>query len=217
MGPSLLKPEKNAKSSLLLAAACIGLTFLALLGQSLICNYFGIDWLFAAEGIVFFLPGFILAGLSGNDFKVKNRSVLLVSILAGVGAGGISHVLLPYWQEVFGVPMAHDKLLRSYLHLGWWPGFALNLGKAALLPAFCEEVFFRGLIFSKLEKTGYGRGAFFLSALLFAGAHGVWVYFPLYFLLGLGAAHIYRKGGLPAAILAHFVFNAAGLVIWQLG
>lgn len=217
MPPSLLELDKNAKPGFLGFFVLAGLTLLAIAGIAWIVQVFGTEWHPAAEVIFFFVPGLIFARLSLGDFQTQQKAHLAVAVLAGISMGVLSHYLLLYGQPFFQAPGAYEAALRSYLHFGWWPGFCLDLMRAALVPAVCEEVFFRGLIFSKLEKMDSAPFTFFSSALLFALAHGVPIYGPLYFLLGLGAAAIYRAYGLTAAILAHLAFNAVGLVFWQLG
>ncbi len=211
MQPSLLEPDKNAKPAFLAT-----LTLLAIAGISGIVWLFGAAWHPAAEITFFLIPGLIFIKRPFEDFTLIKAGTLFAAVLAGIAAGVLSHLLLPYWQQLLPAPVAHEDALRQYLSLGWWPGFGVNLLRTALFPAVCEEVFFRGLFFSELQKTHSPRFAFFFSALFFTLAHFVPAYLPLYFLLGLGAAWAYKTGGLPAAMLAHFVFNATGLVFWQL-
>ena len=214
MQPSLLNPNKNAKPGFLRLLALTALTGFALFGIFGIVHWFGTAWHPTAEIICFFIPGLILAAPSSKSFKTIKVELALAAIL-GLGAGVLSHLVLPYWQQLFPVPHDYEEVLQTYLHLGWWPGFGFDLLSIALIPAVCEEVFFRSLIFSELKNTYSLWLAFFISALFFSLAHFVPAYWPLYFLLGLGAAWIYETSGLFAAIMAHFIFNATGLIFWQ--
>lgn len=82
-----------------------------------------------------------------------------------------------------------------------------------LLVAICEEAFFRGylqgIMGRKFFKEKYSPIALFITAVLFGAAHtsGGPVLMLLAFVAGSGYGWAYYKGGIFAAILAHFLFN----------
>ena len=84
---------------------------------------------------------------------------------------------------------------------------------SAALPAVCEELLFRGVVFSALESRGTRRAAV-LSALFFALMHGNLYGLPAYFMVGLISAFlVFALDSLYAGIVYHTVYNAAILVI----
>lgn len=76
-----------------------------------------------------------------------------------------------------------------------------------LIPAAVEELAFRGLMYSRLEKTGAFNAVFFTS-LLFAMYHFDLRMFPVYLLSGviLGLC-VYVTGSVFASVLVHFLYN----------
>lgn len=97
------------------------------------------------------------------------------------------------------------------------PGNALEVILAvvaiALVPALCEEVFFRGILLTSLRRELPFRWALSLSALLFALMHGSLAALPVHiwlgFLLGMLVA---RHGSLQLAIVYHIGHNVSSLL-----
>lgn len=82
----------------------------------------------------------------------------------------------------------------------------------ALLPAVCEELFFRGLVFTGLYAHGGPKKAVLLSAFLFAAAHFNPWQLPALFALGLLlAALTHWSHSIYPSMLAHFVNNALSI------
>jgi membrane protease YdiL (CAAX protease family) len=83
-----------------------------------------------------------------------------------------------------------------------------------LLVAVCEEAFFRGYLQGIIGKQVFkGKSPYlplFITALIFGVAHttGGPALMLLAFLAGCGYGWAYLKGGILAAILTHFFFNA---------
>lgn len=78
----------------------------------------------------------------------------------------------------------------------------------AVLPAFCEEVFFRGICQKRLVAR-YGKWAgILIASLLFSTAHMNPWYIHLYFMLGAFLGWMYEKSGsLWLPIICHFINN----------
>lgn len=86
---------------------------------------------------------------------------------------------------------------------------ALKIVVLCLLPALCEEIFFRGFCLVSLARRFGAPAGIVGSALLFAALHGNAWYLHLYFLLGLLLGLIFwRSGTLWAPVLAHLINNA---------
>lgn len=99
---------------------------------------------------------------------------------------------------------------------GWDPSragpFAANFVVVAFLAPVVEELMFRGLGYTLLERLG--RWAAILgTAVAFALAHGLVEGFPLLVLFGAGLAYMRsRVGSIVPGILLHMAFNAVVLL-----
>lgn len=82
----------------------------------------------------------------------------------------------------------------------------------AVVPAFSEEILFRGVILSHLRKHGDGL-AVFVSALLFGLFHANFIQIPFAFIggLALGFTVVYTNSMLPA-ILIHLFNNGYSVI-----
>ncbi|MBR5539473.1 MAG: CPBP family intramembrane metalloprotease [Clostridia bacterium] len=82
---------------------------------------------------------------------------------------------------------------------------------AALVPAVCEEILFRGIIMSSFEECGVSP-AIIGSSLLFAFAHMSFEELPVYFFAGVVLAFsAYVSRSVFTAIFLHAVYNVASL------
>ncbi len=137
------------------------------------------------------------------------------------------------WGVMLGTPVltliAAGLMLALCHRLGWpyqnytsalqmegWP-IAAIYGWIALLPAFFEEIAFRGLLLAKLEAVMSARHAMWVSAMLFGIVHFSMVSFLVFLVpMALVAAWLVRRtGSLWPAMFIHFVHNA-GIVTLEL-
>lgn len=85
----------------------------------------------------------------------------------------------------------------------------LSLFSVALVPAFCEELLFRGFLLPSLEKMGSWKAAL-ISGAMFALLHGRIEALPAHLLMGgMLAWLVLKTDSLFSAILYHAVYNAA--------
>ena len=100
---------------------------------------------------------------------------------------------------------------------GWEPrhaaAFAANFVVVALLAPVTEELTFRGLGFTLLER--FGRwAAILLVGLAFGLAHGLVEALPLLVLFGAGLAYLRsRTRSVYPGIVVHALFNAISLIL----
>ena len=94
----------------------------------------------------------------------------------------------------------------------WW--YLLNILLFAVVPAFSEEMIFRGMILNGLAR-GIGRvGAIFLSSLLFALVHQNIAQFIYPFIMGIVFSVVTMKtGNLFYAMILHLFNNITTLTI----
>lgn len=107
-----------------------------------------------------------------------------------------------------------EDIRRGVEAAGRW-GFGGALAAIALLPALCEETFFRGLVLRGFAARFGTRPALLFTTLGFAAAHAgvgqriMMVFVGLYF-----GALVRLTGSLWAAVLAHAVNNAAVILLY---
>ena len=90
-------------------------------------------------------------------------------------------------------------------------GLAVSILAYALLPALCEEFFFRSILCAEYEQFGIGTAAVATST-FFAMLHFRLALFPVYFFAGLLLfAVMYACRSVIASMIVHFFFNLYGL------
>ena len=127
--------------------------------------------------------------------------------------GGLQASGYMRWIESLGVETVQDtvKILQESND----PVILGLMAFAAVIAApFCEEIIFRGYLYSATKRFAGPTVATVCSALVFAAAHGsIAALLPL-FVFGCVLAFIYeRTGSLWAPIAVHFCFNGATVLI----
>ncbi|NLO96578.1 MAG: CPBP family intramembrane metalloprotease [Peptococcaceae bacterium] len=119
-------------------------------------------------------------------------------ILANLSASLLLY-LFPQNEEVveqLGLVLKGDSLWATLLVV-------------ALLPAICEELFFRGFIFSSLQGSVKTIPAIGITGLLFAFYHLDFIRLAPTFILGvLFTLALYRSGSILVPMIMHFANNA---------
>lgn len=131
--------------------------------------------------------------------------VLLITICADVIIDYLtiaSELWIPLPAQISST---YDKLMAVD---GIW-NFIWKAGMLCLLPAICEEIFFRGFCQGSFLEGSSKLFSIGASAFIFSLLHGNPWYFHLYFLLGIMMGWIsMRTGMLLLAILSHAINNA---------
>jgi membrane protease YdiL (CAAX protease family) len=148
----------------------------------------------------------ILALLSPATFDGNARRKLAVATL-------IQFVLLGtvfYLLEQTGIPFERvtDEMQRH--------GYALwqLLVLYSLLPAVCEEIAFRGIVFDRLSRVLGDREGWLVQAALFSVLHLMPVIFPTHFAMGLIFGWLrMRTGSLIPGMILHAAWNAAIILL----
>lgn len=90
----------------------------------------------------------------------------------------------------------------------------ITLLVVALLPAICEELFFRGFIFSSLEGSFKTGVVIFLTGFMFAFYHLDFIRIAPTFILGvLFTLALFKTGSIVVPMIMHFVNNAVAVLI----
>jgi membrane protease YdiL (CAAX protease family) len=130
--------------------------------------------------------------------------------LAGASAVFIGVMAGYFWAlQQLGMPVY--KASAGFAAAGWplWSMFLL----VSVMPALFEELAFRGVIQSTLERVFNSRDAWLIQAALFSVIHLLPMMFPSHFLMGLwfGLLRRYSRSLYPGVLL-HAVWNALVLV-----
>lgn len=153
------------------------------------------------------------------DLAARFKSVDL-----GIGAalfvvgGAVAAVLAFAMEQLFGItPSAAvaDLIEDSDSTTGGISGWIMLMAVlVALVIPVIEEIVYRGLLWSALEKRGMGETAVLIvSSLMFAAIHLEPARFPILFVLGiaLGYGRI-RTGRLGPCVTAHICLNSVGMI-----
>jgi len=145
-------------------------------------------------------------GLTLADAWQRVRLGLVVGI-----AVIVADAILEAALAAFGIHQTQQEVFLGVRDAT--PGqFVGILLAAAFIAPVCEEVFFRGYIFTAVRQR-YGVAlAFIASSLLFALAHlNAQAFLPI-LLIGVGFCYVYwRTGSLVPSIVAHAMNNALAL------
>lgn len=113
---------------------------------------------------------------------------------------------------------ATESIVENMMKTDTVAGLLGNLLVVALIPAVCEEVFFRAGIQNLLQRwVKNPHVAIWLTAILFSLLHGEVFAFMPRLLLGALLGYLYVYGGsLLPNMMAHFVNNALVVVLYWL-
>jgi sodium transport system permease protein len=170
--------------------------------------------LLITEIFFIFLPSFIFIKLLFGDFlktiefKMTGFKVLAFSALAAMCCFGFTTMVTLFQSIVFSPPQQMLKELQGVITAASPLEFFAIAVIAALLPALCEEVMFRGMILNTLLKK-YGA---FVSAVICGLLFGVF-HFSFYRFIPTAIIGFFlsllkiRTGSIIPPMFAHFVNN----------
>jgi hypothetical protein len=171
-----------------------------------------------SEALMAFLAIVLVTGIFGATranlgFGRKPRLLdILIGILAGSALILVSSGISFVQDKWFGPhPQLAVQIIKSHTGLA---SFAFDFVTVALSAGICEEIMFRGVVFTALVQRMPLVWAAVLSGLLFAAAHiDRWSFVELW-AVGVGLALLYyRTRSLWPNMIAHTTFNAFTLVL----
>ena len=169
----------------------------------------------AFNEIVFLaLPSLAFVSLSSLKFnrtlplRMPSLKDVLIVLIATAIVIIPMELLVEYQEKIWPVPEVVQTFYQKLILRKSYAESVFKFFILALIPAICEETFFRGVLQS-LFRESFGRiPTLFLVALLFGVAHANPWYFPYYFVLGLFLSGIREwRGNLALCMLAHFGNN----------
>lgn len=137
-------------------------------------------------------------------------TVILLSLLTIY----VANVAVGAWSML--LDSFHLQQPQTSVSLPTSRSLTLAILHAAALPAVCEELLFRGVVFSAFESRGTRLGLWG-SSMLFALMHGNVYGLPAYLLVGAVSAFlVFALDSVYAGIIYHTVYNTAMLVLLYL-
>ncbi|MBQ3081128.1 MAG: CPBP family intramembrane metalloprotease [Clostridia bacterium] len=214
----MLKFLKSAPFSVPALTAVIYL-LLSFCGRYIKAESIGNDSVFLViiiiQAIVFAFPCFLYYGLKGGklNYPMLSGKISGNALLYSIGAFGVmicGSLLLQLLFYSNGSGLTFDKGYMDALFAGEKSGVGLFLAYC-LVPAVCEELFFRGIVIGEYKKYG-SFNAVVISTLYFTLVHFSKEGFLIYMFAGLvlsitavACRSVYPSMGL------HLAFNMYGL------
>lgn len=169
--------------------------------------------------IVFVFPCILYYFLKGRKLNtpflvspVKPGQIIFIIASALLLISGNLLIKCFYYIGMGSLPSGVDYLISDTANVSEAPMAGVIIA-VALIPAICEELFFRGIVLAEYRIYGTFNSVVF-SALCFAMIHFSIVSFPLYFfsglVLGVTAA---LTGSVFAPIIIHFISNVLSIYI----
>jgi membrane protease YdiL (CAAX protease family) len=180
----------------------------------------------------FFVPAFLFAYLAhprpsgylglqapGKNIQAPLAILLMlgVSPLLMVADELISHI--NFGSAIKKFQADNDSTMSAFLNISDLKGFIRVFTMMAIVPAFGEELFFRGVLMRMFKKRTAGFvPAIALSAFFFAFMHFNVYGFLSIFAAGFMLATIYYlTGSIWCSILAHMFFNGFQIILSYMG
>lgn len=170
------------------------------------------------EIVIIGLPAFLFLYFGSDDrkaaFKLKPLpflDILLVGGMAATGYGFIIFVNLVWYAilSLIGEPAGQEVPVITT-----GSEFLLAVVALGIVPAFCEEMFFRGLMLNAYERRLKWAPAVVMVGVLFALYHILLMTIPSIIILGVMITFVvYRTRSIWAGVLYHFVHNFLSVCI----
>lgn len=174
------------------------------------------EWMLVLTQGLIIIPGIIYFVVT----KQKVKEVIgfhKISLKTGVLVALFTFAFIPIANFVNALSMLFvQNIIGETLDTMSSNPLLINLIIVAVLPAFCEEFVFRGIIFSGLREQSIIKGAILCGA-AFGLYHMNINQFLYAFLLGLVLALLREAtGSILAPMLVHFIFNGNSVfLLWM--
>ncbi len=158
--------------------------------------------------------------ISFSAVKLKTRKISAVTTLLSALFGivfvvGLYALIEGCFGELFRLGGLESSVTPIPLDNFWW--YLLNILLFAIIPAFCEEIIFRGVVQNGLRREFGKIFAIFISALLFALVHQNITQFIYPFIMGVVFSVVVEcTGNLFYAMIMHLFNNITSLTIQYL-
>lgn len=227
---ALIKDRRYLYVVLAILSFVAGLAFLVILRQSDLQlatqskpALYGI--LLVQELALIGIPALLLSLRSQGQraiFKAWWRPVDSLHIgltsLAAVSYSLAGVLVVSLWLYLLTSLNVKVPLEESWLNPSSWQEYPIALLSAAVVPALCEELMFRGLLYDLFDRRWGSRAAMIITSLLFALLHLSVQGFASLLLIGLFLVALrMRFGSLWPSVIFHGLYNVAVVVLNALG
>jgi hypothetical protein len=159
-------------------------------------------------------PSMIMIGIVSSVILVSGPLIEWFSLVN-------QHLVLPVWMSAIENWMRTSEeqageITKAFLATKSIGGLLGNIFIVAVLPAIGEELLFRGILQKLIKKMiGNSNAAIWITAILFSALHLQFFGFLPRMLLGVLFGYLLEwTGTLWLPILAHFINNATGILIY---
>ncbi len=193
-GLQLLLPDQFTLQLIIIQILMVALFAI---GPMVVLRYFGVRW------------------RTAFGWRWPSARALIGALLVGAGTWALGHELLLI-QRAFGFFGVSDAWLEQFAAeqqglLGLPPVGAIVL--LAIVPAVCEELFFRGMLLGALRNVLWPWTAILVVALIFAAFHYFLQRFALTYALGALLGYVaWQTGSLLPCIVIHLMHNGIMVV-----
>lgn len=151
---------------------------------------------------------FGLTGARVVPFKKVTVRAMVTAAVIMLSLAVISEYLIFLTEWLLPIPYSLAEAYQKLMSVDGIGSVFLKFSFLCIIPAFCEELFFRGFCQTSLVRH-YGRKlGIVIVAAMFAAAHLNPWYAHLYFLLGIILGWLFAtSGSLWIPIICHFVNN----------
>ncbi len=194
----------------------VGLVLLIYVG-SIIQLKFKMAGLFMTQLMIVGLP-LLFAYYIKTDFKktFSLNKIKLKDILGGViiwsGRFILINLITQIILHLFPQNMEVVEALNDAIIIK--DNLFINLVVVALMPAICEEMFFRGFVFTSFKGKKSYKAAIIFSGILFGFMHMDFLRIIPTSILGIIFAYtVYKSGSIFVAMLLHFINNSVAVLV----
>lgn len=148
--------------------------------------------------------------------RMPSARQILASVLLYLGIGSLSLLISNLLAMVF--PSQNDTLSEEYMTILNGLPFGVGLLLIALVPAVCEEILFRGYLYTAFRSKMKFVNAMLVVSLLFGISHMSLIKLIPTAILGCGLFYLREKtDSLVTGSILHFLNNAVAVFIMYYG
>lgn len=174
--------------------------------------YTQIMFLVLALGFAFYLKTDFKKVFS---LKLPQFKHIMATPILWAGTYGIAMVLA---YLILPLSSHNEEVMKQIQNMLTHEHLGVNLLVVAFLPAVCEELLFRGVIYKGLENKKKPKQAILISSILFGIMHLELIRIPITALLGLSMGYlVYKTGSILLPMLFHLLNNGLAVIVQHLG
>lgn len=150
------------------------------------------------------------------SLRLPGCKAFIGAFLLGIGTSSLSLIISNLLSTAF--PSDSEALNTNYMQILDDMSFVPALLLIALTPAVCEELLYRGYMFTAFKQKMKLPMAIFFTAFLFGVSHMSFIKLLPTMLLGIALAYaIHKSGSIMASGLMHFLNNGFAVFVLYYG